>query len=55
MGQGNSTPAGPLPHQREGILDRLRQIEVRQVQFHPSGLDLREVEDVVDQGEEMLP
>jgi hypothetical protein len=30
-------------------------MEVGEFEFHPPGLDLRKVQDVVDQGQEMLP
>jgi len=53
--KGNASAAGPFPHQGEGVVDRGGKIEVGQLQLHPSGLDLREVEDVVDQGEQVLP
>ena len=44
---------GPLAHQGDGVVDRLPQMEVGQLQLHPARLDLREVEDVVDQGEQV--
>ena len=44
---------GPLAHQDQRVVDRTRQIEVRWLQLHVPRLDLREVEDVVDQGQEM--
>src|SRR5262245_60009964 len=43
-----------LSHEGQRVVDGRRQVEVRQLQFHASGLDLRQVEDVVDQGEQML-
>ena len=53
--QGDAAAPGPFPDQDQGIADRLRQIEVRQLQLHPPGFDLRQVEDVVDEGEQVLP
>src|SRR4030095_16992187 len=55
VGHGNSATASPLSHDREGVVDRLREVKVRQLQFHPPGFNLREVEDVVDQGQQMGP
>ena len=46
--------AGPLAHQDQGVVERRGQVEVRQLQLHPPGLDLGEVEDVVDQGQQVL-
>src|SRR4030095_15403482 len=40
-------------HQNQGVSDGARQVELCQLQLHASGLDLREVENVVDEGEEM--
>jgi hypothetical protein len=46
-------PACALTYQDERVLDGTRQIEVRRLQLHAPGFDLREVEDVIDQREEM--
>src|ERR1700730_5681143 len=46
-------PGRPLSHQDQGILDGVRQIEVGHLQLHPSRFDLREIENVVDEGQEM--
>ncbi len=43
----------PLPHQHQRVLDGARQVEVGRLQFHPSRLDLGQIEDVVDEGQEM--
>jgi hypothetical protein len=51
---GDSSSPGTLPNQRQSIIDSRREMEVRQLQFHPPGFDLREVQDVVDQGQQML-
>src|SRR5262245_17323890 len=53
--QGNAATPGAFPYQCQGIADGLRQIEVRQLQLHPPGLDLGQIEDVIDEREEMLP
>ena len=42
-----------LAHQRQRILDGRRQVERRALELHPAGLDLRQVEDVVDQREQV--
>src|SRR5262245_33926612 len=47
--QRDPSPAGPLADQGERVLDGARQVEVRRLQLHAPGLDLGEVEDVVDQ------
>jgi hypothetical protein len=48
-------PSGrPLPHQGERIVDGARQIEVDRLQLHPACFDLGEIEDVVDQGQQVL-
>ena len=52
--QRDPAPAGPLAHEQERVVDRRRQIERPKVELHPPRFDLREVEDVVDQGQEML-
>src|SRR5262245_52493956 len=53
--QADSPSSSPLPNQGQRVVDRRRQVELRELQLHPAGFDLREVEDVVDQGEEVLP
>src|SRR5262252_24682 len=50
-----STPSRPLPNEDERTLDRRRQVELADLQFHSTGLDLREIKNVVNQGEEVLP
>src|SRR5262245_15703803 len=37
----------------DNLVDQGRQSKTTQVELHPPGLDLREVEDVVDQGEQV--
>jgi hypothetical protein len=39
--------AGPLAHERHRVVDRAREVEVRELQLHPPRLELREIEDVV--------
>jgi hypothetical protein len=53
-GKPDPAPARPLPHQDQGVVDRGRQVELRQLQLHAPRFDLREIEDVVDEGEEMV-
>src|SRR6476620_4157971 len=48
-------PAGALAHQCQRVLEQLSEIEARQLQFHAAGLNLRQVEDVVDQCQQMVP
>src|SRR2546427_1258887 len=48
--QPDSPSPGPLADERQGVVDRLREIEVGDFQLHPPGLDLREIKDVVDEG-----
>src|SRR5205814_1422003 len=45
---------GPLAHEQQRVVDRRREIERRHVELHPARLDLGEIEDVVDQGQEVL-
>ena len=52
-GQGDAVLCRPLPNQRQGVLEGDRRVEGRQVQLHLAGLDLGEVEDVVEQREEV--
>ena len=47
-------PAGPLLDQGESILQGGRQVEDGGGQLHTPGLDLGEVQDVVDEREEVL-
>src|SRR5260370_20901969 len=53
--EGNSSAKSSLSHQGQGILDRVGQIKLAQLKLHPAGLDLRQVEDVVDEGQQMPP
>src|SRR5439155_9276434 len=46
-------PLGSLAHKDQRVLDGGGQIELRRLQFHPPCLDLGQIEDVVDEGEEM--
>src|SRR5215467_5820918 len=52
--KGDGPSPSPFTNQHQGILDGCWQVEVRQLQLHAPGLDLRQVEDVVDRGQEML-
>jgi hypothetical protein len=53
----NRDPVAVLRRQRfdglDHVGDQRREREGFRLQFHPPGLDLGEVEDVVDQGEQM--
>src|SRR6266446_7211336 len=49
----DSASARPLSHQDQRVLDGLRQIELAEFQLQPPGFDLRQIEDVVDEGEQM--
>ena len=51
----DAVAAGALPDHRDAVLERLDEGETVDVELHPAGLDLREIEDVVDQREEVLP
>jgi hypothetical protein len=51
--QRDAAPGDPLSHQDQRVVDSAGQIEVRRLQLHVSRLDLREIEDVVDEGQEM--
>jgi len=44
----------PLADEAERPADRVGQGELARLEVHPAGLDLRQVEDVVDQREEVL-
>ena len=45
--------AGTLAHEQERVLDGVRQVKRRHFQLHPPGLDLGQIEDVVDQRQQM--
>src|SRR5882762_10945848 len=49
----DAAAAGPLADQGQRVVDGAREIEVCRLQLHPPRLDLREVEDVVDEREEV--
>jgi hypothetical protein len=38
-----------------GVLERRREVEVRELEIHPSRFDLRQIENVVDQGQQVRP
>ena len=48
-------PARALAHQCQRVLEQLSDIEAPQLELHAAGLDLRQVEDVVDQCQQMVP
>src|SRR4029077_3997618 len=50
----DAVPLCTLAYQRHRIGDRHRHVEGREVELHPPGLDLRKVEDVVDQLQQVL-
>ena len=54
IGQVEALLGGPGRHEVERPLDALAQIERLRLQLEPPGLDLREVEDVVDDGQERV-
>ena len=45
---------GALAHQRERVVERGAEVELRGLELHPAGLDLGQVEDVVDEREKVL-
>src|SRR5919106_6235792 len=53
--EGDPSLPRPLAHQGDHVVDRLWQVEGRPLQLHAARLDLREIQDVVYQGEQMLP
>jgi hypothetical protein len=48
-----SRPLRALAHERHRVRDRVGQREVGRLELHAAGLDLREVEDVVDEREQV--
>src|SRR5437899_4772708 len=52
--QSDIVPLRTLAHQRHRIGERRSDIECRQVELHPARLDLRQVEDVVDESQQVL-
>src|SRR5439155_14311749 len=52
--QVDAPPCRSLADQRQRIVDGHGQVEVRYLQLHPPGLDLREIQNVVDEGQEVL-
>src|SRR3990170_3602862 len=46
---------GALPDERQRVVERGWQVEGLGLQLHPARLDLRQVENIVDQREEVLP
>src|SRR5438132_2154475 len=53
--QGDAPSPRPLVDQGERVVQCCGEMEVREVQLHPPRLDLREIEDVVDQGQQVGP
>src|SRR5215475_15787948 len=47
-------PARPLTHESEGVVDGCGPAEVRHLQLYASRFDLGQVQNVVDQGQQML-
>jgi hypothetical protein len=45
----------PLAYQGQRVVDGRGQVEGRQLELHLPRLDLREIEDVVDEGQKVLP
>jgi len=52
--QPHASLCRPLPDHRHAVLERLADVDERRLQLHPAGLDLREVEDVVEKLEQVL-
>src|SRR5262249_30389982 len=50
----NASATRALSHESQRVVDRGGEIEGRRLQLHPSGLDLGEIQDVVNQGELVL-
>src|SRR5207245_5096751 len=50
--QPDSPPPSTLADEGQRAVERRGEVEVRQFQFHPPGFDLREVQNVVDQGQQ---
>ena len=49
-----ASPPGSLADEGHGVVDSRGQVEVGQLELHPPGLDLGEIEDVVDQRQQVL-
>ena len=45
---------GPQGHGAGGLFENVPQVELDRIEFHLAGLDLGEVEDVVDHGEQRI-
>src|SRR5256714_1236761 len=52
-GESDRVTSRTLAHHRDAVLERLDERERVDVELHPAGLDLGQIEDVVDQAEEM--
>src|SRR5215475_11099162 len=52
--QHNPAPARPLTYEGQGVVDGRGQAEVCHLQLHPAGFDLGQIENVVDQGQQVL-
>jgi hypothetical protein len=53
--QRDAAPRGALADEGQGVVQGGGKVEVGQLELHPARLDLRQVENVVDQGQEMWP
>src|SRR5262249_62099581 len=51
--QADTATGGAFAQEQERVANRLREVEIRQFELHPPRLDLRQIEDVVNQGQEM--
>ena len=51
----DAVTGGPLPHHGDAVLEHRGQGEGGELELHLAGLDLREVEGVVDEQEQMAP
>ena len=52
--QRDAVCGGPLAEHRGGVVEQRAQVERRVLELHPAGLDLRQVEDLVEQLEQVL-
>src|SRR5262245_34116611 len=53
--QRQTATSSTLADQHQGVVECGGQVEVRQLQLHPPGFNLGEVEEVIDQRQEVSP
>src|SRR5262245_38047289 len=51
--KADSTTRGAFPHEQDRVANRLWQVEICQLELHPPCLDLRQIQNVVDERQEM--